>query len=468
MRWACILLPHLVIDVVLRQQPEPRAAHVLVSGPAQRRILHAVNPDARRAGLQRGMPLTTAQLLARGVHAHLYDPAQEAAARAMLAMWAYGFSSQVSLALPHAIVLEVAGSRALFGDWPAFGRRLSSELLELGFRHRLVAAPNPHAAWVLARVHRQLGVDQRRLIDALGQVPIERSGLPPDAVVTLGRSGMRLLRQVFALPRESLARRFPPAVLAHLDTLRSSEAAPLPLFASPDRFEARIEFEYEVESSQALLFPLRRLTADLSTFLACRDGGVQRFTLVFEHEQHSPSELVIGLLAPEREAAMLFDLARSRLDHLSLPAGTRGMQLRAEELPPFVPAARDLFDTRPRQAVPWTRLRERLRARLGDHSVQDVVLHADHRPERATRPAGRAPKHLPALPRRPAWLLPHPVPLHGEVEVVGLPERIESGWWDGSDVSRDYAIVRTPEGQEAWAFRSPRHPGQWWLQGWFA
>jgi protein ImuB len=144
------------------------------------------------------------------------------------------------------------------------------------------------------------------------------------------------------------------------------------------------------------------------------------------------------------------------------------MQLRAEELPPFVPAARDLFDTRPQQAVPWTQLRERLRARLGDASVQDVVLHADHRPERATRPAGRAPKQIPALPRRPAWLLPQPVPLHGEVEVVGLPERIESGWWDGSDVSRDYAIVRTREGQEAWAFRSPRHPGQWWLQGWFA
>jgi protein ImuB len=100
--------------------------------------------------------------------------------------------------------------------------------------------------------------------------------------------------------------------------------------------------------------------------------------------------------------------------------------------------------------------------------VQDVVLHADHRPERATRPSGQAPKQIPALPRRPAWLLPQPVPLHGEVEVVGLPERIESGWWDGSDVSRDYAIVRTREGQEAWAFRSPRHPGQWWLQGWFA
>ncbi|MEO5962295.1 MAG: DNA polymerase Y family protein [Thermomonas sp.] len=468
MRWACLLLPHLAMDAVLRQHPQPEAAHALIAGPAQRRVLHAVSPAAQHEGLRRGMPLTTAQLLGHDFHAHAFDPAQQASARTMLAMWAYGFSSQVSLALPHAIVLEVARSRALFGDWPAISRRLSSELDELGFRHRLVAAPNPHAAWVLARVHRQLGIDQHHLIDALAQVRLERSGLPPEAIATLGRSGMRSLGQVFALPRESLARRFPPQVLAHLDALRADDAAPLPLFAPPDRFDARIEFEYEVESSQALLFPLRRLTADLATFLASRDGGVQRFTLVFEHERHPPSALVVGLLAPEREAAMLFELARNRLDQLRLPAGTRGMQLHAEQLPPFVPAARDLFDARPQQAVPWTQLRERLRARLGDDAVQEVVLHADHRPERATRTNGASPKQLPVLSKRPAWLLPRPIPLHGEVEVLGLPERIEAGWWDGSDVLRDYAIVRTREGQEAWAFRSPKAPGQWWLQGWFA
>jgi protein ImuB len=468
MRWACVQLPHLAMDALLRQRPEPGAAHVLVSGPAQRRILHAVSPAARRSGLQRGMPLATAQLLAPGFHAHAHDPKREAAARAMLGMWAYGYSSQVSLALPHSIVFEIAGSRALFGDWPALSRRLSSELDALGFRHRLVAAPNPQAAWALARAHRQLGVDECRLVDALGRVPIERSGLPDAVVATLARSGLRRLRQVFEVPRASMARRFPPDVLAHLDALRSHEALPLSLFEPPDRFEARIEFEYEVESSQALQFPLRRLTGDLATFLACRDGGVQRFVLRFEHERHPPSALVVGLLAPEREAAMLFELARNRLDHLRLPAGTRAMQLLAEELPPFVPAARDLFDARPQQAVPWTQLRERLRARLGDAAVQDVVLHADHRPERATRAVGVHPKALPLLPRRPAWLLPQPIPLHGEVEVLDVPERIEAGWWDGSDVSRDYAIVRTSQGQEAWAFRTPKMPGQWFLHGWFA
>lgn len=468
MRWACILLPHRAIDAVLRQRAQPDALLALLDGPSRCRVLRAVSPAAQQAGLRVGMPLSGARLLVPELQVQVFDPQQDAALDVLLATWAYGFSSQVSLALASAIVLEIGRSRGLVGDWPAFSRRLAAELTALGLRHRLAAAPNPHAAWVLAHAHAMIGVDAGHLAVALGQVPIAHSGLPADAIATLARSGLRQLRQVFELPRASLARRFAPAVLAHLDVLRAPEAVPLPLFAPPNRFEARIEFECEVESSQALLFPLRRLTADLAAFLSCRDGGVQRFTLVFEHERQAPSTLTVGLLAPEREAAMLFELARSRLDHLRLPAAARGMRLLAEELPAFVPAARDLFEARPQQALPWPQLRERLRARLGDAAVTDVVLHADHRPEHATRHAGAASGPAPPLPPRPAWLLPRPIPLRGEVELVDGPERIEAGWWDGGDVRRDYAIVRTGAGQQAWAFRSPHAPGQWWLHGWFA
>jgi len=291
--------------------------------------------------------------------------------------------------------------------------------------------------------------------------------LPESVATALVRSGLRTLGSVFALARESLARRFPPEVLMHLDAIRGRHVPPLAYFQPPDRFEARIEFEYEVESSMALLFPLRRLTHDLATFLSSRDGGVQRFVLKFGHERFPDSELVVGLLTPERDASVLFDLARSRLDHVRLPAGTRGMTLLAEELPPFVPKARDLFDTRPQQAMPWEQLCERLRARLGDDAVQAVSVQADHRPERASSPSAMSVLP-PTLPLRPAWLLPQPIPLRGfGMEIVSGPERIESGWWDG-DVRRDYYIVRTREGQRAWAFTAPGREGPFMLHGWFA
>jgi protein ImuB len=471
MDWACLLLPHLALDAALRQQPDPAAPLVLVTGPAQRRVLHAVSSSARQRGLRRGMLLSAAQVLTRDMLTVEYDPRAEQATRQLLASWLYGISSQVSLDFPHALALEIRASRALFGDWPKVEQRLTRGLTELGFRHRLVAAPNPHAASVLARVHARLGVDAHQLDAALAQVPIERSGLPVEAVTVLARSGLRTLGAAFGLPRESLARRFPPQVLAHLDALRGISTPPLRYFQPPDRFDARIEFEYEVESTQAMLFPLRRLTADLAAFLCSRDGGVLQFDLWFEHEHHPDTRLSIGLLAPEREPTILFELARNRMDHLKLPAGSRGLRLQAEQLPPFVPAARDLFDPRPQQAMPWEQLRERLRARLGDDAVQGLGLRADHRPERATGDAQGAPKAPPpALPMRPGWLLAQPQTLQDpHLRILSGPERIESGWWDADDIRRDYYVVETTQGQRGWAYTAAdARSGPFMLHGWFA
>ena len=233
MRWACILLPQLALDATLRQQADPDAPLALVGGPTQRRVLHAVNPAARGLGLRRGMLLSAAHALTRDFHALPFDPRMEAATRQMLAAWAYGFSSQVSLAFAHALVLEIAGSRALFGEWPQISRCLSLELADMGFRHRLSAAPDPVAARVLAHTQSAIGIDAAQLEAALAAIPVERSGLPMEAAETLHRSGLRRLGQVFAVARESLARRFPPTVLAHLDALRSHEGMPLPYFAPP-------------------------------------------------------------------------------------------------------------------------------------------------------------------------------------------------------------------------------------------
>ena len=52
--------------------------------------------------------------------------------------------------------------------------------------------------------------------------------------------------------------------------------------------------------------------------------------------------------------------------------------------------------------------------------------------------------------------------------ILAGPERIESGWWDGGDMRRDYYVVQTREGQRAWAFLVPGSNDGWMLHGWFA
>src|SRR5690606_37402796 len=303
----------------------------------------------------------------------------------------------------------------------------------------------------------------------------------PTHARALHAMGLRRLGQLFAAPREALGKRFGTGLLRHLDRLRGAPD-PFTTYTPPDRFDLRIELGFEVESSQALLFPLRRLTAALGAYLAGRDGGVQRFVVHLEHEgsgrgDQPDTQVVVGLLAAERDPALLFDLARSRLEQARMPAPARGMRLVAEELPPFVPAGRELFDQRPAQAVPWETLRERLRARLGDDAVHGLAAHDDHRPEQAWR---RVPMPAPdraaairaaaiAAPR-PTWLLHEPLPLRGHGHVVQAgPERVESGWWDGGDVRRDYYVVDTGHGQRAWAFRPVGNAdAPLRLHGWFA
>lgn len=478
MRWACILLPQLALDGVLRRQADPSAPLALIAGTPQRRVLHAVNPAARALGLRPGMSLTAAQVIAPGFAAMEYDPDEAQRGHSLLAAWAYRFSSLVSTQYAHALVLEIEASLRLFGPWPRFEARLREELGELGFRHRIVVAPNPAAARVLANVHNGIALlSEETLHHALGQLPVERAGFAREVAVAFERMGLRKLRQVMALPRETLARRFPKEVLEHLDELLGQRQTPLHYYAPPDRFDTRIELGYEVESHQALLFPLKRLTSDLAAFLAGRDGGVQRFELRLEHENlergdHADSIVAVGLLSAERDPAMLFELARGRLEHVQVPAPVRAVRLVADELPPFVPAHRELFDERPQQAMPWEQLRERLRARLGDEAVHGLRVHADHRPEFAWRAEAGKGHEAPPSPPRPGWLLERPMPLRDVApRILAGPERVESGWWDDGDVRRDYYVLETRLGQRAWGFRPAGEEGvdsPFMLQGWFA
>src|SRR5699024_3512049 len=210
-------------------------------------------------------------------------------------------------------------------------------------------------------------------------------------------------------------------------------------YQPPDRFTARIDLGCEVQHVHGLVFALKRMLTDLAAFLSARDSGVQRFIIHCLHADAPATVLVVGLLAPERQAAALFDVTKLRLEQLELPASVIELSLQADELTALVPAARDLFDRRTAQDLPRPPLQEQLRARLGEDAVHELHVTADPRPEHA---CGRANSSEPApdrLSHRPAWLLPEPVPLHDRItRILAGPERIESGWWDGNDIRRDY------------------------------
>jgi protein ImuB len=179
MLWACILLPQLALDGVIRRHPTSGEPLALISGAVQKRVLHAVNPAAEAAGLRIGQPLTTALTLCHRFAKVDYDDAEVERTHDFLAAWAYRYGSLVSRTMPSTLLLEVESSFKLFGPWPRFEARLRHDLRELGFAHRMVLAPNPWAARALINQHDGLAITQAApLQNALGQLRVTSSGLP--------------------------------------------------------------------------------------------------------------------------------------------------------------------------------------------------------------------------------------------------------------------------------------------------
>jgi protein ImuB len=107
--------------------------------------------------------------------------------------------------------------------------------------------------------------------------------------------------------------------------------------------------------------------------------------------------------------------------------------------------------------------------------VYGLCLNPEHRPEAAWRRVHDL--RLSAAPKveegmidqdmpRPVWLLNEPLPLT-KPEILQGPERIESGWWDGKGVARDYYVARPSHGIRLWVFQE-RHSKRWFVHGVFA
>ena len=180
------------------------------------------------------------------------------------------------------------------------------------------------------------------------------------------------------------------------------------------------------------------------------------------------------MLESSRDAQRLLQLIDERLQQVTLPAPVIAVSLQVDRLVAL--AGRDgmLFRAM-RSSENWVELIDRLRARLGYDVVHGIALHPDHRPEQAWRHVepGTVNPVIPAA-NRPLWLLEKPRQLQivsgqprsdGPLQLLSGPERIESGWWDGSDVTRDYFTARTRQGTVIWIYRERRKPEQWFMHG---
>ena len=427
-----------------------------------------------------------------------------------LCMHAQQFTSFVSIEPPNALMLEIKGSLKLFG--PRLHTDIDARWRQLELQAYSAAAPSTLAALWLARgamgrpgqacpgqpcpgtpasapIHiEELGM----LPGRLAELPIACTAWDIERLQTLRAMGVTRVGELLRLPRAGLARRLGKATVQDLDIALARQFAPRRAFVPRERFRARCDFETEIETVVYLEKALEPLIARCADFLRERQAGVQTLRLKLRHRADPATYVHLGLASITSERRRLMDVLTQKLTRLELQAPVRDMELISGALQPLSAGSLDVFAGRPsagasgRDSLP--QLVERLRARLGEDAVYGVVSIAEHRPEAAWRRVqelrGEKMADHPILTDRgmprPVWLLAAPLPVESVLLILEQgPERIESGWWDGKGVARDYYIARQTRGTRhahgaplahgarLWVFQE-RQSKRWYLHGMFA
>ncbi|WP_051560024.1 Y-family DNA polymerase [Marinobacterium jannaschii] len=463
--WLCLHFPLLALEAL--QQDEGAAA--LLDHSGQRLAL--CNGRALAAGLEAGLASATAYSICPPLQ--LFKPQPERSRQQLenLALWAGNFSAQISPLPPDSLLLELGSMLHYFGGLECFNQQLNRQLLRLGYRVQRASGHTPLAAQLLARAgHPVLLQGREAHMQQLKQLSVSQLELKPRLAAQLQGMGIRQLGDLLALPREALVNRFSPPLLEYLDRLSGARPDPQPPYQFPPQFERRQEFNREIGSSQALLFPLKPLLEALQGYL--RHQGLQalRLQLQLDYRDGAGPSLELGHSGGASAASDWLELCRLRLESLTLQQAVLGLRLRVVQFRELEATPSDLFSQRRGDSDP-DQLFSRLRIRLGEQAVQPLALAADHRPEYGWSTDCTANVKLSSRHQgRPGWLLKQPQRIETalvkqRLTIIKGPERICGGWWDQQAVRRDYYVARWPDGRLGWLFRDDRDG--WYLHGWY-
>jgi protein ImuB len=491
--WLAIHLPALLLDSLrdavqsLPGQPPVAIVDLERSG----KVVRACEARVHAAGVREGMSVNGALSLVPGLHTLARDARRERQLLDALAQRGVRFTPRVSIEPPDGVLLEVRGSLRLFGGARQLCTRLEQEIAaSLGAAVRFAITPAPLASLWFARAglhgSRPLFVRNRdELAARLAPLPLDCTRWPQRSIETLGTMGVRTVGECLRLPRDGFARRFGKEALAQLDRATGRLQEPRAAYALAEKFSTRRDLEPEIGDATRLEFALRPLLDELCQFLRERGRGVQAIEVQLRHRDAPVTRVRLRFVQPiGAQSQRMAELLRERLARLVLPQAVRNVRLVSGPLIDLHADATELFaHDRRESGESLPQLVERLRARLGNASVHGLACVPEHRPEAAwraiepmlaktsVRQQARRSITVDLRRLRPLWLLD--VPETCDVERLVLeegPECIESGWWDGRDVARDYYVARNPQGARLWVFRNRRETDgpRWFVHGWFA
>lgn len=507
-----------------RPLPPSPAGEILVTvhKVGSRVEVAAASPAARALGAEPGMALTQLRAAVPDMAVRDADPAGDAAALHRLAVaLARRWTPVVAVSDADGLFLDLSGVAHLHGGEERMARRLVRGLARAGIAARVGVADTPGAAWALAR-HAGKAVailPPGDPLPTLAPFPVAALRIAAPAQDLLRRLGIDTVRDLAALPRAPLARRFGTSVPLRLDQASGRAAEPLDPVVPEEPIAVEQRFAEPLLTAEPIAHWLAQLVARLGVALAQAGRGARAVALVATRVDAAVQVVRIGLARPTRAPAHLLRLLARRIETLDPGFGIEALALHVLRADPLqaealsgdladgtVPDLSLLVDAivnrigaarlwRSRalesdvperavaraapldnDAVAATRLRRddvrRLDARARDHAWHPRWP----RPARLLRRPERVDHVIAELPDYPPLRFTWRGVTHRIVRGDG-PERITGEWWrrpQEADGVRDYFRVEDEAGERFWLFR--RGDGMraetgdltWYVHGTFA
>jgi len=453
------------------------------------------------------MPLAEAKSLASSpIVVRPYAPDSDRLALERLAEDCEQFSPLIGLEnadRPESLLLDITGLEHLFGSEQQLANKVQKFFETRGNVVRLAVADSIGLAWAVTHFGHRLAprlqsptfvsADDQQLLHDL---PVAALRIAEETRQLLGDLGIERVGQLAALPREGLLARFGPQLSLRLDQLEGKTAEVITSCKPQLPLEVDQSLEEPISERFLLARILGKLLLELTSRLRTQDKGAVLLLCKFTCVNREIVSLPIYLFQPSTDADRVMELVELNLEQLSLPDEAIAIAMAAPVTSSLVREQQELFSKdRSIDTHQLALLVNRLSSRLGSDRIGFPRFRGSALPERIRYyvPATSAQqnqsrfKGKPAQDRlRPLLLYKRPVAIKalsvapdGRPSVVWLagcqqqivnawgPERIETGWWRGESVRRDYYRAQTQAGSSWWIFRRLLDD-QWFLHGEFA
>ncbi|MDE3198537.1 MAG: hypothetical protein KGN84_19470 [Acidobacteriota bacterium] len=293
---------------------------------------------------------------------------------------AFEFSPYVEQAGPDTTVLDASGLDRLIGPAHEVIAAIRRRAGAMGAHIDIALASNPDAAICAARGFHGISLipygDEAKF---LGELPLAMLNPSEELRQTLNLWGIRLFRELAALPPLGIAERLGSEGMRLRELARGEAERKLRLIEDPLHFEDEMELEYPADLLESLLFPISSLLHNIALRLAARALATDELRLHFRLEDRTTHECTLQFPVPALDAKAFLKLFQLHLERHPPQAPVVHVRLEANHLKPRV-VQNGLFIPASPEPLALQITVSRLQAIVGEGRVGSPELIDTHRP----------------------------------------------------------------------------------------